>query len=231
MKPSPLPARLHGFTLVELLTVIAIIGVLAGILIPVVGRVRESARTVQCTSNMRQIGTAVRLFMTENKGIAPPMHYRQVHLTWTYLAPWLGKKPTNKRWPMHCPNITKTFGDTQLNRTGYSLNGAFSLGENGQRYFRRVTDDYPDSRAVLMYEDPQPSSDAGGWPQDNSRGSWLKMAFWHGNKCNLLFLDGHVAQVAIGPDGTANNGLGSSKDYPQYFWTLGNYPKVPGWDP
>ncbi|MDR1281697.1 MAG: DUF1559 domain-containing protein [Opitutaceae bacterium] len=43
----------------ELLTVIVIIGILAGIMIPVVGRVRESARNAQCASNLRQIGIAM----------------------------------------------------------------------------------------------------------------------------------------------------------------------------
>jgi prepilin-type N-terminal cleavage/methylation domain-containing protein/prepilin-type processing-associated H-X9-DG protein len=60
-----------GFTLIELLTVIAIIGILAAILIPVVGSVRESARTAQATSNVRQIGSAKYIYVTENNGFMP----------------------------------------------------------------------------------------------------------------------------------------------------------------
>ncbi len=66
------PARRGAFTLIELLTVIAIIGILAAILIPVVGAVRESARASQCTSNMRQIGQGLLMYVSDNDGFAPP---------------------------------------------------------------------------------------------------------------------------------------------------------------
>lgn len=56
--PRLVPGRSHrgAFTLIELLTVIAIIGILAAILIPVVSRVRQSARESVGLSNLRQIG-------------------------------------------------------------------------------------------------------------------------------------------------------------------------------
>jgi prepilin-type N-terminal cleavage/methylation domain-containing protein/prepilin-type processing-associated H-X9-DG protein len=64
-----LPAR--AFTLIELLTVIAIIGILAAILIPTVGAVRQTAQTASCAANLRQIATAVILYAQENKDTLP----------------------------------------------------------------------------------------------------------------------------------------------------------------
>lgn len=55
-------SRKHGFTLIELLVVIAIIAILAAILFPVFAQARESARLTSCLSNMRQLGTTLRMY-------------------------------------------------------------------------------------------------------------------------------------------------------------------------
>jgi prepilin-type N-terminal cleavage/methylation domain-containing protein/prepilin-type processing-associated H-X9-DG protein len=91
--------RRRGFTLIELLVVIAIIAILAAMLFPVFARARESARKIQCLSNVKNIATAIQMYLTDYDKL-PPREHRQEVLEWfpcdssaTAANPYL-------RWPL-----------------------------------------------------------------------------------------------------------------------------------
>ena len=84
--------RPRGFTLIELLVVIAIIAILAAILFPVFAQAREAARKTQCSSNLRQIGTAIEMYKQDVDGFYPPaqMGSGASLLSWpTIIVPYL----------------------------------------------------------------------------------------------------------------------------------------------
>jgi prepilin-type N-terminal cleavage/methylation domain-containing protein/prepilin-type processing-associated H-X9-DG protein len=67
-------SRRRGFTLIELLVVIAIIGILAAMLFPVFARARESARKIQCLSNVKNIALAYQMYLTDYDKFMPSEH-------------------------------------------------------------------------------------------------------------------------------------------------------------
>lgn len=90
-------SRIVGFTLVELLVVISIIGLLMGVLMPALGRARASAVRAACQSNLRQIGIAFRAYLDDNRDIMP--------LACAF--PW---DITDQNNPEYAPPITKFLG-------------------------------------------------------------------------------------------------------------------------
>jgi len=77
-------ARRKGFTLIELLVVIAIIAILAAMLFPVFARARESARKIQCLSNVKNIAMGIQLYLTDYDALFPFEHNQDAVNIWVH---------------------------------------------------------------------------------------------------------------------------------------------------
>lgn len=88
----------HGFTLVELLVVITIIGILIALLLPAVQAAREAARRMQCSNNLKQLGIAIHNFASANNAL-PPSRQPCFHGTWVQaLAPYMEQQNFTDLW-------------------------------------------------------------------------------------------------------------------------------------
>ncbi len=85
-----------GFTLIELLVVLAILAILAAILFPVFARAKEAAKKSACLSNMRQIGAAFSLYLTDYDERMPDRRDLKSSLPGGY-RPWSSWPPSDPR--------------------------------------------------------------------------------------------------------------------------------------
>ncbi len=91
-----LPPR-RAFSLIELLVVIGVIAILIGLLAPALSAARRMAKSVQCQTQLRELGHALQIYQNENNGWLYPCHKGANGNT---IPHWGTAVPPHERWPM-----------------------------------------------------------------------------------------------------------------------------------
>jgi len=222
-KSGSSPAR--AFTLIELLTVIAIVGILSAILIPVIGRIKQSARTTNCARNLSGMAAAFQLYAADNKGLYPALRFKTVNRG----VP--GTNPTENNWQVElsayqsravtdlnklyvgsdsyvfCPEYVAKYSDdpkwksTISTSAGYGMNPNLGSSVNPWDYRFKAAQIAQPARTILVGDSSDKQlSVTTTWGLDaTSFGGYAGCdPVRHAGKANYLYADGHV--VLMDPD-------------------------------
>lgn len=237
-RPRPLPSSTSGFSLVELLVVVAVISVLASLLLPALTEAIESARTMQCRNNLKQVALSQSYYGQDfgdwihwsGHNVATP------DLSWASTLMETAYFPREGSDALLCPSEAPHLYDTPNHVFGAaSQYNPIIVFVPQARLVKSVDIDWPtwSNDGIFLLFSAQEHASAGivyfdSWNQNQeAQSNWPKgfnnnaVALRHAEQASCLFLDGHVEGY----------GYGAMKDYegskPVWLGSKGEYTWVP----
>lgn len=214
-----------GFTLVELLVVVAIIGLLVSILMPVAGRVRSRARSTACISNLKNIHGAAAAFAADKRG-APLPKYETKKKTLTAKEIAEGKRPNTltdgiqtalkKYLPVENFQCPEDWGAANTEGPVWSVIGTSYEVHGAKAVEKEVTKMRADFSATAKIANdlfkPWDSEDPAKVQEKIGKGE-LGPVVWHPDGFNRLMGDGRVVVIRSKADEKLEQGKSAdSKD-------------------
>ena len=200
----------RAFTLIELLIVISIIAILAGMLLPALSKAKKQAHTIACSSKLKQLGLISQQYGADNSNIAPPsvIDYTDMTFTWARAfreyAPDKGYSAGDDTL-FHCPadpDFTKNYTvilSYAANTTLYPYKPAagvcyrFDKIKSPSNYVQIM-----DYKAGASFDTLKTSIYYYGWGDASSQEALPQnLLDRHIKKLNTLHGDGHVGNTKI----------------------------------
>lgn len=172
----------HAFSLIELLVVIVIIGIIAALFMPAFGRAREGAQRAMCVSNLRQIGIAFQMYLSDHDFAFPPKFVTgpPAQYWFDFLVPYLDDLKV-----FNCPDYPKS--EFNWSHMSYGINHAGITNypvETGKDTSQIISP----SLCILVADNSNSSSGNYYWIDRSSN-----IGTRHSGGCNVLFVDNHVS--------------------------------------